>query len=218
MALSALIWRMGKYEQHDAGIRDLTRAARRHVSQVQSAWLADRQARAAQKGAVMDIAERLTMWIEGERDAKNFNHVRHLTQALGELQRLRGVLGLARHRLSRTADAVSDGDLSDPRVDQLSDFAIEVEELIYPKASGGLRPRYSCGWRGYPRSRRCSAGFRGQDVVSMSAVLNILAGHREPPPPLTIATSDAQKLSATCSFKKPRGPVSHYILKQMVFD
>ena len=85
----------------------------------------------------MDIAERLTMWIEGEREAKNFNHVRHLTQALGEVQRLRGVLGLARHRLSRAADAVSDRDLSDPRVDQLSDFAIEVEELIYPKASGG---------------------------------------------------------------------------------
>ncbi|KMW56961.1 hypothetical protein AIOL_001919 [Candidatus Rhodobacter oscarellae] len=50
MALSALIWRMGKYEQHDAGIRDLTRSARRHVSQVQSAWLADRQARAAERG------------------------------------------------------------------------------------------------------------------------------------------------------------------------
>lgn len=50
MALSALIWRMGKYEQHDAGIRDLTRAARRHVTHVQSAWLADRQARAAERG------------------------------------------------------------------------------------------------------------------------------------------------------------------------
>lgn len=51
MALSALIWRMGKYEQHDAGIRDLTRAARRHVTHVQSAWLADRQARAAERGS-----------------------------------------------------------------------------------------------------------------------------------------------------------------------
>lgn len=50
MALSALIWRMGKYEQHDAGIRDLTRAARRHVTHVQSAWLLDRQARAAERG------------------------------------------------------------------------------------------------------------------------------------------------------------------------
>ncbi len=50
MALSALIWRMGKYEQHDASIRDLTRAARRHVMHVQSAWLADRQARAAERG------------------------------------------------------------------------------------------------------------------------------------------------------------------------
>lgn len=46
MALSALIWRMGKYEQQDAGIRDLTRAARRHVTHVQSAWLVDRHARA----------------------------------------------------------------------------------------------------------------------------------------------------------------------------
>ncbi len=50
MALSALIWRMGKYEQHDAGIRDLTRAARRHVTHVQSAWLLDRQSRAAERG------------------------------------------------------------------------------------------------------------------------------------------------------------------------
>ncbi|WP_197919328.1 hypothetical protein [Thiosulfatihalobacter marinus] len=50
MALSALVWRMGKYNQHDAGIRDLTRAARRHVTHVQSAWLADRQARALERG------------------------------------------------------------------------------------------------------------------------------------------------------------------------
>ncbi|PIE15162.1 MAG: hypothetical protein CSA68_07370 [Rhodobacterales bacterium] len=50
MALSALVWRMGKYERHDAGIRDLTRAARRHVTYVQPAWLADRQARAARQG------------------------------------------------------------------------------------------------------------------------------------------------------------------------
>lgn len=48
MALSALIWRMGKYEKHDAGVRDLTRIARRHVAQVQSSWLADRRARAAE--------------------------------------------------------------------------------------------------------------------------------------------------------------------------
>lgn len=50
MALSALIWRMGKYEERDEGIRDLSRAARRHVGVVQSAWLADRQARAAERG------------------------------------------------------------------------------------------------------------------------------------------------------------------------
>lgn len=46
MALSALIWRMGKYEKHDEGVRDLTRAARRHFTQVQSAFLLDRQIRA----------------------------------------------------------------------------------------------------------------------------------------------------------------------------
>lgn len=50
MALSALIWRIGKYEQHDAGIRDLTRAARRHVTHVQSAWLEDRRARISERG------------------------------------------------------------------------------------------------------------------------------------------------------------------------
>lgn len=50
MALSALIWRMGKYEQHDQGIRNLTRAARRHVTHVQSAWLADRQSRISGRG------------------------------------------------------------------------------------------------------------------------------------------------------------------------
>ncbi|MCG7625558.1 hypothetical protein [Epibacterium sp. Ofav1-8] len=50
MALSALTWRMGKYEKHDTAIRDLTRAARRHVTHVQSAWLSDRQSRAAASG------------------------------------------------------------------------------------------------------------------------------------------------------------------------
>lgn len=49
LALSSLIWRMGKYEQHDAGVRDLTRAARRHVTQVQSAWLSDRLARGSER-------------------------------------------------------------------------------------------------------------------------------------------------------------------------
>jgi len=46
MALSALIWRMGKYEKHDLGLRDLTRAARRHVAHIQSAWIAERKDRA----------------------------------------------------------------------------------------------------------------------------------------------------------------------------
>lgn len=50
MALSALVWRMGKYERNDAGLRDLTRAARRHMTHVQSAWLTDRQARASSGG------------------------------------------------------------------------------------------------------------------------------------------------------------------------
>ena len=52
LALSALIWRIGKYEQDDTGIRDLTRAARRHVTHVQSAWLADRRARAERAGGM----------------------------------------------------------------------------------------------------------------------------------------------------------------------
>ncbi|MBC7154573.1 MAG: hypothetical protein H5U19_08180 [Rhodobacteraceae bacterium] len=50
MAFAALVWRMGKYEQRDDGIRDLTRAARRYLTNVQSAWLADRQQRAADRG------------------------------------------------------------------------------------------------------------------------------------------------------------------------
>lgn len=50
LALSSLVWRIGKYEQQDEGVRDLTRAARRHVVQVQSAWLADRRARSETRG------------------------------------------------------------------------------------------------------------------------------------------------------------------------
>lgn len=47
MALALLAWRMGKYEARDKAVRARTAAARRYLSQVQSAWLADRQARAA---------------------------------------------------------------------------------------------------------------------------------------------------------------------------
>lgn len=47
MALALLVWRMGKYEVSDPAIRARTAAARRYLSQVQSAWLADRAARAA---------------------------------------------------------------------------------------------------------------------------------------------------------------------------
>lgn len=46
LALSALVWRMGKYERESEPLRDLTRAARRHVTHIQSAWLTDRRARA----------------------------------------------------------------------------------------------------------------------------------------------------------------------------
>jgi hypothetical protein len=49
LALSSLIWRMGKYEQHDTGVRDLTRMARKHVTRVQSAWLSDRHARGEER-------------------------------------------------------------------------------------------------------------------------------------------------------------------------
>jgi len=50
MALPLLVWRMGKYEQHDEKTRALVKAARRHITHVQSAWLADRQYRAQQGG------------------------------------------------------------------------------------------------------------------------------------------------------------------------
>ncbi len=50
MALALLAWRMGKYETRDAAIRARTAAARRYLSQVQPAWVADRQARAARGG------------------------------------------------------------------------------------------------------------------------------------------------------------------------
>lgn len=44
MALPLLVWRLGKYEERDKGLRDVTRAARRYVSAAQSAWLAERLA------------------------------------------------------------------------------------------------------------------------------------------------------------------------------
>lgn len=47
-----------------------------------------------------------------------------------EIERLRGALGRSSHFLSRAADACSDGDLSDPRIDELSDWAVEVEEML----------------------------------------------------------------------------------------
>lgn len=47
MALSLLIWRMGKYPSDNSAQNDLTRVARRYVTHVQSAWLQDRAERAA---------------------------------------------------------------------------------------------------------------------------------------------------------------------------
>lgn len=47
MALSSLVHRLGKYETKNEGVRNLTRAARRHVTAVQSAWLDERRTRAA---------------------------------------------------------------------------------------------------------------------------------------------------------------------------
>lgn len=46
MAFPLLLHRMGKYETDNVAVQDLTRAARRYVSQSQSAWLADRRDRA----------------------------------------------------------------------------------------------------------------------------------------------------------------------------
>lgn len=49
-ALALLAWRMGKYEQTDDSLRATSRAARRYVGNLQSAWWADRQARAEARG------------------------------------------------------------------------------------------------------------------------------------------------------------------------
>jgi hypothetical protein len=47
MALPLLVHRLGKYEKSDEAVKSVVRASRRHVAQVQSAWLEDRQRRAA---------------------------------------------------------------------------------------------------------------------------------------------------------------------------
>lgn len=49
LALAALAWRVGKYEQNDEPVKARTRAARRFITQVQSEWVEDRARRA--KGA-----------------------------------------------------------------------------------------------------------------------------------------------------------------------
>lgn len=56
MALALLAWRMGKYETEDAAVRARTAAARRFLSQAQTAWVADRRARqAAGPGAAAPV-------------------------------------------------------------------------------------------------------------------------------------------------------------------
>lgn len=50
LALAALAWRMGKNHPKDPAVKRLAAAGRRHVNTVQSAWLADRKARAERKG------------------------------------------------------------------------------------------------------------------------------------------------------------------------
>ena len=50
LALAMLTWRIGKYEQTDKAVQARTRAARRYVTAVQSAWLADRARRAERAG------------------------------------------------------------------------------------------------------------------------------------------------------------------------
>lgn len=45
MALPLLVWRTGKYMENGSAEADLARAARRYVTRLQSAWLADRNRR-----------------------------------------------------------------------------------------------------------------------------------------------------------------------------
>lgn len=71
-----------------------------------------------------------TLAPENERVRKLLTEfdVRH-DKDKAEIDRLRGILGMAVHRLSRAADACADVDLSDPRIDQLADYAVEIEEM-----------------------------------------------------------------------------------------
>lgn len=42
-AVPLLVWRLGKYEQSDVAVRDRTSAARRYISQLQTAWVQERR-------------------------------------------------------------------------------------------------------------------------------------------------------------------------------
>ena len=75
----------------------------------------------------------LSGWIERRR-ADVGPYADHIIKGVAEYEaeiaRLRAALGRSSHFLSRAADACSDGDLSDPRVDELSGWAIKVEEML----------------------------------------------------------------------------------------
>lgn len=53
-----------------------------------------------------------------------------LAEKDAEIERLTALLGRASHLLSRAADACADGDLSDPRIDDLSAYASEIQTSI----------------------------------------------------------------------------------------
>lgn len=52
LALPSLIWRIGKYEQSDPDRMALTRAARRHFTRLQTAWVDDRKRREKEVGQI----------------------------------------------------------------------------------------------------------------------------------------------------------------------
>lgn len=57
--------------------------------------------------------------------------------AADEIDRLRVALGRSAFILSRAADACADGDLSDPRIDDLSAYAAEIEGMYQKSRSEG---------------------------------------------------------------------------------
>lgn len=81
----------------------------------------------------MSVDLNLSGWIERRRsDIGPYAEpiIKGVAAYEAEISRLRGALGRSSHFLSRAADACSDGDLSDPRIDELSGWAVEVEEML----------------------------------------------------------------------------------------